>query len=245
MIIGITNLSGNTGKSTLAKHLFTPLLGANTRRIQVENVNSSDGEPDLEMTAKQFKTLAGELNLADDGDNYVIDMGASNAPAMILNFQDFSTTRNTVDYWIVPVVPSKKVVTDSVATVKKLLEIGVDASKIVIIFNNVTDTDSVKSDFAPLYIFEKLGVHIASEAVLASDVFEAMKGSSETVFDIAAKSLDLKALKKAALESPDPKRAFSELAHLSVLFDMATTSVANLQSVFRSTPIHTAMLAKA
>lgn len=41
MKVAVINLSGNTGKTTLSKHLLAPLLKA--RRVQIEDVNSSNG----------------------------------------------------------------------------------------------------------------------------------------------------------------------------------------------------------
>ena len=173
MKVVIINLSGNTGKTTLAKHLLSPLL--NARRVQIEDVNSGDGEPDLELAAGKFKALAAELNVADDDENFVIDIGASNAKPMIEHFSALKSTRAGIDFWIIPVVPPSKQKVDSLNTASTLMKIGVDPEKIVMVLNNVVDTDSIEHDFAAIFGVGKLGIHVASEVVLASVVSNCSK----------------------------------------------------------------------
>jgi len=61
MKVAVLNLSGNTGKTTLTKHLLVPLLGAH--RIEIEDVNTGDGQADTELAATKFQTLAAAVKL--------------------------------------------------------------------------------------------------------------------------------------------------------------------------------------
>jgi len=230
----VINLSGNTGKTTLSKHLLAPQL--NARRIEIEDVNTGDGEADLDLAASKFKALAAELNVADDDEHFVIDIGASNAKTMIEHFAQLKSTRAAIDFWIIPVVPSAKQKTDSLNTVKTLLEIGVEPGRIVMILNNITDIDSVSSDFTTILATRKLGINVVDEVVLASEVFEMLKGRQESVFTLVESPPDFKALKKAAREKNDAA-ALLEIGRQMVLQDMAESAAENLRSVFLATPM--------
>ena len=231
MKVAVINLSGNTGKTTLSKHLLAPLL--NARRVQIEDVNSSDGTPDIEVTAGKFKTLAAQLNVAGDDENFVIDIGASNAKSMIEHFSALRSTRSAIDYWIIPVVPAAKQKTDSINTAATLMEIGVDPKKIVMVLNNVTDTESVEYDFKTIFDGGKLGVQVATQVVLANEVFELLKNENNSVFDLANNRPDFKTLIKAARDSGD-SNALNALGVRMVTQDLAEDAVENLRGVFAS-----------
>jgi hypothetical protein len=239
MKVAVINLSGNTGKTTISKHLLAPLL-PNAKRAQIEDVNTGDGEADASMAAKKFKSLAAELNVADDDENFVIDIGASNAKAMIENFSQLSSTRAAIDFWVIPVVSAAKQKADSLNTIKVLTEIGVSTDKIVLLLNNVIDTESVESDFSTILAVRKIGCHVADEVILASEVFEMLKGGNDSVFAIEAAKPDFKALKKVARESGDPD-ALSVVGQRMVLQDMAEAACANLRAVFEATPMAAAL----
>ena len=234
MKIAVINLSGNTGKTTLSKHLLAPLLSA--RRVQIENVNMSDGEPDMELSAGKFRLLAVELNAAEDDVNFVIDIGASNAMAVIAHFSSLKSTRAAIDFWVVPVVPPSKQRADSINTVATLMKIGVDPKKIVMVINNVADLDSFEHDFAAIFGVGKLGVHVAAEAVLSSDVYELLKNDNDSVFDLADNRPDFKALFKAARAAGDDD-GVTKIAERMLTQDLAEEAAENLRAVFASTPI--------
>ena len=235
MKVAVINLSGNTGKTTLSKHLLAPQL--NARRIQIEDVNVGDGEPDLELAASRFKSLAAELNTAEDTENFVIDIGASNAQAMVEHFAQLKTTRAGIDFWVIPVVPASKQKADSINTASTLIKIGVKPDRIVMVLNNIIDTKSVEHDFAQILALRSLDIHVAGQAVLANEVYELLKGSAESVFDLVKNPPDFKALLKAARDKKDTDQV-RELGVKMVHQDLAEDASANLKAVFESTPLH-------
>ena len=236
----VINLSGNTGKTTLTKHLLTPQLGA--RRIQIEDTNTGDGEPDFELAAKKFQTLAAELNVSADEENFVIDIGASNAKAMIDHFSKLKSTRSSIDYWVVPVVSASKQKTDSINTVRALIEIEVEPKKIIVVMNNVEDIDSFEDDFRGIFALRKLGVVVADQAVLATDVFEMLKGDNRSVFDLANNPPDFKSLKQAARASSNASE-LDKVGRNMVMQDLAEAAADNLRSVFDSMGIKSTTVA--
>lgn len=232
MKVCIISFSGNTGKTTLRKHLFGPLLKA--KQIQIEDVNTGDGEPDLELAAGKFRDLAAVLNVAEASENFVIDTGASNAHPMMVHFSQLKRTRSAIDFWLIPVVPAKKQILDGLNTIQALLDIGVEPSKIVVIINNVQDTFSVHHDFAAVFAAKSLGIVVADQAVLASQVYEMMKGGNESVFDLANNPPDFSALRIEARKSG--AEALAKLGEQMVTQDMAEDAAVNLKAVFDSTP---------
>lgn len=246
MKIAIINLSGNVGKTTLAKNMFAPLMSAQRIEIrEVKDENMGDGEPDVEVTVAQFRKLAGELNLADESEHFVIDIGASNFRALIGRFIELKTTRDAIDYWVIPVINKDKVKKDSLATMARLTEIGVAASKIVLVMNDVEDVDSFDSDFEKIFDARKYGVHVAEQGILASDLYEILKdakaldGSEETVFSLVKNSIDLKTLRQLASQARQSGNTeeLEKLNHRSVMQNMAEMASSNLLAVFESTPI--------
>ena len=234
MQIVIINFSGNTGKTTLSKHLFGALLPG-VKRIQIEDVNLSDDNPDFEVAAGKFKTFAVELNTAAD-EHYVIDIGASNAKAMINNFSTLKSTRAGIDFWIIPVAPASKQRSDSLNTAKTLMNIGVDPDIILMLMNNIVDVESIETDFDVIFKLRAHGIQVIDEVVLSNKIFDLLKNRSETVFDLLATTPDFKALMRAARDKEDLKE-LHDLGHRQVLQDMAEFAADNLRGVFNATPL--------
>lgn len=232
MKVVVLNVSGNTGKTTLSKHLLAPLL--NARRVQIEDINAGDGQADAEVQAKQFAQLAAEINVLSEEENIVLDIGASTAKVMLEKFQELRTTRREIDYWVVPCVPSTKVVMDTVNTIRLLINISVPAKQIIVIKNNVTDIDTVTKDFEAIDKLAPLGIHIAEQAILNSAVFEMLKGDERNVISMADNPPDFKAMKR---EAAGDKDKLVLVGQAMVLQDMAERSSENLRATWNGIPL--------
>lgn len=235
MKIVIMNLSGNTGKTTLARHLFAPKM--NAKRISIEDVNAGDGEADVEISSLRFKQLAAELNYADDSANYVIDIGASNAKLMLNNFDQLSTTTDAIDFWVIPVIQTTKQRIDSLNTVTKLIEIGVDVEKIILLPNKISEVETFSEDFSNILAASELGVCVASEPVLANDAYEMLKDDPRNIFDVAGTKPDFVERRKALREAGD-EAGLMALGKEMVLFDMCKFASKNLNRVFKVLPLN-------
>jgi len=237
LIIVVVGKDGSSGKTTLTKHFLVPQLSPNVKRVQIETSNSGDGEPDVELAGKYFSQIAGELNMADAGEEWAIDIGSSNFPLMMERFKQFPTTREAITDWLVPVVQTKKSVTDTINTIESLLEIGVAAERITVIRNNITEPDTLEKDFFPLERFRPMGVNLPLPFIHFTQLFEDLKGSNMNVFDVFADKLDRRALRKEAMASSDPEEAMRQLMVRTVNYDLAANSVVNLREVFAATPL--------
>jgi hypothetical protein len=242
MNVVITNLSGNTGKTTLAVHMLAPLLQA--KRLQIESQNTADGTPDLEISAKLFASIADEINMAED--NIVIDIGSSDARLMLEKFSELSITRDLIDAWLLPVTPKLKEIADTVRTIQSLLAIGVPPEKVVVVFNEIDDPSLIPSTFEAIFKLQKaVGFHVAPVGVRSSEIYDRLKNTNKSVFAIADVPFDFRAQKAAALEAKKQgnMEKFHEVAQMSVLHPQAQFAAQNLREVFRSTPIAALVMA--
>lgn len=137
MNIAILNMSGNVGKSTLAVHLVASNL-ENSKIISVESVNASDvnnvkNVEVEEITASNFKDIFMELMSGQN--NIILDVGASNVVQFMSEMKKFKSSIREIDLIIVPVVPIRKQMDDTIATLEWLAERGFDSEKIRVVFN--------------------------------------------------------------------------------------------------------------
>lgn len=230
----IINISGNTGKTTLTKHMFAPLLKA--KRISIEDSNAGDGTPDLEISSAKFKKLAGELNTADESESFVIDIGGSNAKNMISTFDELASTTELIDCWVIPVTPSTKQITDSLRTAQSLKDLGIEPEKIVLLPNNVTDPESFESDFALIYKARQFGFFVPEQAILSTEAFEILKNDERSIFDVINNKINFTA-KKAELRKAGDDEGLAKLGQEIVLYDLSRFASRNIKKVFESIPL--------
>lgn len=237
MKIAMLNFSGNTGKSTLSKNLFAPNLPG-SKRITIETINAGAGGADLELSAKRFKELAEELLILGPDEHAVIDIGSSNIETVIRQMTSMTDFHKTIDYFVIPVTPEKKQVTDTINTAKALAEIGVDPQKIVAIANRVEDADTVSTDFAAIInLAKKKLIQFADKPVLESDLYGAIADSDKSVYQFADDQTDY----TAAIAAASDRDSKLTLARAKVNQGMAVFTAKNLTAVFESTPIAAAL----
>lgn len=225
MKIAVISFSGNTGKSMLTKNMLVPLL-AGARRISVEDLNDPGGRSDATLTASMFPTLAAELNAFEEGRHFVLDIGASSAKEMIGHFMRLATTRSDIDVWMVPVTPVSKQCADTVTTVRRLIEIGVEPQRIVVVPNNITDLSQFELDFTRMGMAAaELGFRLCDHGVPHSKIYDMTRCAEESLFDIANDTTDY----RQRLRGRDNAQ---EIGRRIVVRDMARDACTHLRSVF-------------
>lgn len=235
MKIVVTNMSGNAGKTTLRKHLFGPLM-PDANLITIEDMNDGDGPVREELEARDFRQLAIELNTADTDSNYVLDIGSSSLREALQHFKTLRTTRDVIDFWVLPCCPTIKQRNDTVQTIKLLLEMGISAHQIRIIPNAVEDFREADIIFAP--IREKareIGYQVCPVPVLWSDIFQMLKDRPASVFDVAANRTDFRT--EVQRMKGDPA-ALEGLGRAMVARDLAEDAAHNLREVFSNLNLH-------
>lgn len=235
--IVVLSTAGSAGKSTWTRHGLAPLL-PNSVKVAIEDWNNGDGPVDLEIGAKAFYTLATQLNI-DDQQSFCIDIGTSNSKLMLKHFAELELTRESIDFWVVPVRAGSKERLDTLKTISCLLKMGVDKKTIVVIAQAITDVHQFDQEFGPLQMAaDEHGFVFAKQAVLFNEVFNLLKGGDRSVFDIVRNKPDFSALRR---EHAGNEAKLLEIGNQMLIFSLAQTACRNLLSVFQSTPMAAAL----
>lgn len=161
--IAMLNASGNIGKSTLCETLIKPRFKG-SEWISVESINSDNND---DVNKISSKNMIKTIQKIDEFDKCIIDVGSSN----LENFFDGlkNGTHEDIDFYCVPVTPVHKVEVDTITTIESLLNIGVEAEQIKIIFNKVNLEESLADQFPLLFSNKELVklFHLNDETLLS------------------------------------------------------------------------------
>jgi hypothetical protein len=99
--------------------------------------------------------------------------------------------------------------------VRKLIEIGVEAQRIVVVPNNITDLSQFELDFKRLGIVAaEMGFRLCDHGVPSSKIYDMTRSSEESLFDIANDETDYRdkmrrqrPSTRRRRTSPSPRRA--------------------------------------
>jgi len=192
MKIAVINFSGNVGKSTIARHLLVPRI-AGAELISIESINADEGQGQS-MRSRQFGELQEYLQTID---NVVVDIGASNIEELLALMQKYRDSHEDFDCYVVPTVPALKQQQDTIATLAALARLGIEPSRLRLVFNQVEDGTDVSEAFdllldfvgqnpiAPVYPLCKLAVN---------EVYARVRGTGMALADLARDETDYKAL---------------------------------------------------
>ena len=198
MKIAVLNFSGNVGKSTIAKFLLLPRY-PEAVHITIETINSdtTNSESTLQLKGKEVDTIQEQLLINDD---VIVDVGASNVEQFINGMKLFAGSIEDFDLFLVPVTPEKKQQVDTITTVDTLLEMGVEAGKIKIVFNRIqTDMNVTDEFYALIQYLNTIDIHVSADIYIPySSFFERANITGDTVESILNDDTDYKALIKAS-----------------------------------------------
>ena len=208
MKIAVMNFSGNVGKSTIAKHLLAPRM-KNCRVLFVETIN--EGGDATNIKGKEFKEVLVELALLDDA---VVDIGSSNIEEVFKQLKSMADAHEDFDYYVIPTVPSQKQQKDTGKIFLELVELGIDLTKIKLVFNQVERGSNVEKIFGTL-IDVVAPFHTPLNAIIHESEVYPMMGTL-TMEAAIAEGTDFKAM-IAATSDIEEKRKLATLLGLSRL----------------------------
>ena len=192
MKVAVINFSGNVGKTTIARHLLAPRIDG-VQVIAVESINADDGQATA-LRGRQFGALQEYLQTVD---NVVVDIGASNVEDLLALMRKYRGSHEDFDYFVVPTLPAMKQQQDTIATLAELARMGIPASKIRLIFNQVDDDADLQAVFDAVLAF--VGQNPVAEPRLrcrlsANELYSRVKGGDVDLGTLAADETDYKAL---------------------------------------------------
>ncbi|OIS90318.1 StbB family protein [Brucella cytisi] len=226
MKVAITNFSGNTGKTTTAKHLFLPRM-KDAIFIAVESINSDEGG-DETVRGKQYGQLNEQLLMIDEA---VIDVGASNVEDFFKLMQQYKGSHEDFDYFIVPAVKDSKQIKDTIATIEALSLMGIPSKKIRVVFNRLESDETVEDAFYPLFAYheDKKAFTLRPKAVIHySELYQKMRAYQTGIPELLADTTDYKAKMR---ETQDPAEKARAAAMISMR-RLAGSAQDNLDAVY-------------
>lgn len=227
--VAVVSLSGNVGKSTLAKHLFMPRMpGADF--FAVESINSDEGS-DETVRGDQFGQLQEELMMMDSA---VVDVGASNVEAFVKLMQQYRGSHEEFDLFVIPTVKDSKQVKDTIATIEALKSMGVPAKKITVVFNKLQSTETVEEEFYPLIQYHaasKAYTLRQSAAVDYSELYHKLRANKVTIPELLADTTDYKAMMRVAKDKGDEAEKIRCMNMVSMR-RLALSATENLDAVY-------------
>lgn len=230
MKVAVINFSGNVGKTTVAGHLLKPRMG-NAPIFSVESINvdgSADGLAVEKMKGKKYGDLVEELMKLDDA---IIDVGASNVEEFIKLMQQYDSSHEEFDYFVVPVVKEKKQQADTINTIYALKQLGIPKHKIRVVFNKAEVDDDVEVEFESIIGYAKTdkGFVANPKAVIhVNEVFERLKSVGISLGDITADPTDYRAKLREAKDDDEKDHCVRMVA----LKRLGVTANKNLDAAF-------------
>ena len=199
MKVAVINFSGNVGKTTIARHLLAPRI-PDADFIAVESINADEGQ-ERPVRGKQFGELQEYLQTVD---NAVVDIGASNVEDLLSLMGKYRGSHEDFDYFVIPTVPALKQQQDTIATLTELARLGIPASKLRVVFNQVEDGADVREAFDTVLAFVEqnpIGCASTQCRLGANEIYERVKGTGTSLAELARDETDYKALIARAKDS--------------------------------------------
>ena len=201
MKVAVINFSGNVGKTTVARHRLAPRIeGAEV--IAIESINADDGQTQA-LRGRQFGELQEYLQTVD---NVVVDIGASNVEDLLSLMRKYRGSHEDFDYFVIPTVPALKQQQDTIATLAELTRLGIPASKLKVVFNQVEDDSKVSETFDSLLAFIEENPPTQANTLCrlgANEIYERVKGTGTGLAELASDETDYKALIAKAKDTTD------------------------------------------
>lgn len=191
MKLAVINFSGNVGKTTIARHLLAPRIPG-ARVLAVESINA-DEEQDQILRGRQFAELQEYLQVFDD---VVVDIGASNVEELMSLMHRYRGSHLDFDCFVVPTVPALKQQQDTIATLAELARIGVPATRMRLVFNQVEDDSPIEQTFEPLFAYCLLSSVVQprpAARMTQNEIYARVRHAGRSLIELAADATDYKA----------------------------------------------------
>jgi hypothetical protein len=231
MRIATISISGNVGKTTLAKNLFYPRLpGADIFEIESLNTGLKLKSASIKsLRASSYGALVDSIMLSESA---IIDIGASNIEGVLKEMQELDGSHEDFDYFVIPVVKDRKIIEESVKTALLLSGLGVPGEKIKMVFNRFPKDMDLQEVFGQVFKIANDGKFSASkEAVIYENpVYAELNKLEISLHELNEDKTDYRALLKEAKNEKEQKHCLAMIANKR----RATSATQNLDDVFNA-----------
>lgn len=210
MKVAVMNLSGNVGKSTIARHVLQPALPG-APLIEVETINADENSAET-IKGKQFGGLMEELFKFDDA---IIDVGSSNIEDFIKGMRAYEGSHEDLDRYVIPTTKERKQMRDTIGTINLLRDMGVPAKKIFVVFNRVQADEALGDSFATILDFhtDAKAFVLKHEAVLYdNELYGRLSAAKLSLDEVLSDQTDWKSKIPLAVEAEERQHALTMLA---------------------------------
>lgn len=199
MKVAVLNYSGNVGKTTIAKHLLMPRMGADCEWLPVESINMG-GDAQTNFRGREFKDV---LKRVEKLTNAVVDIGSSNIETAFEQLRKMGDAHEAFDFFVIPTVAAEKQQADTMKIVTDMLDMEIPPERIKIVFNQVPDGTNFQRVFGALVTMLKdLDVEASSSAVIYENDAFGLLTPSQTIEDAICNGRDIRA-EIAATKNPE------------------------------------------
>lgn len=199
--VGVVNCSGNVGKTTTTRQLLAPRMPGYTVAM-IESINADEmSDAEIEVLLAREASSIHERML--HGEQLIVDIGASNVEEYLQWLQAAQGAQQDYAFFVVPVVPAKKQMQDTIKTIDMLADLGVEPERIRVVFNMYVEVlkesleRTLRREFAPIFDYqERHGGFVLrpDAAVPESGVFSMSAEVGMTVYEISRDTTDYRAL---------------------------------------------------
>lgn len=157
-IIAVMALTGKVGKSVAAHNLLLPRMpGAKLFRIETINVSGQAGS-ETEIQQLKGREIEKLLKALSNTELAVVDVGTSNVETFMIELTKDVGAQKMFDFFLVPVESNASKINEFeefMKTVIQLNKLGVEPSRIKVVFNKHLIDTEVEIEMARVFNFHK------------------------------------------------------------------------------------------
>jgi hypothetical protein len=166
----------------------------------------------MTIRGRQFAQLQDYLQTVTD---VVVDVGASNVEDLLTLMQRYTGSHEDFDAFVVPTVPARKQQQDTTATLAELARIGVAATRIRLVFNQVEDDGPIEQVFQTLLAYCAISGVVqprTAACMRQNEVYSRVRNAGRSLLELAADSTDYKTEIAQAVSASDKVALAQKLA---------------------------------
>lgn len=177
------NLSGNVGKTLLAKHLLQPRLKLDYFYVGEFDIIDNQRQYD-KMRAEAFSYVHDCVLIEPE---LVLDVDSTETSLFLDNLSVYQGCHNDYDYFIIPATSAFQAMRKTEKTLERLLKIGVPTRKIRLLFNQThhVSENAIHIEFDYLIkAAQRLGIVVPKIAVQFNEVYAMLEKYQKPLSDL-------------------------------------------------------------